>query len=349
MSNVNSWNNLLGTTINRQIEQQQRLTDKIWAASNLRDSVGFQTVVASRLKQQSDIQAILQKSMPLSAIAGTLKVPQIASLIPNSLVSATAIGKQIQQATEPLQRIVSQADKFSERLRQLTGPANRILREAEIRIQENAEKEKRAQPVYARATDTLGRHKWVLSPSMDISRFIQFSSDDQDVDSKMVAYYTENQYANLYSDLEVLRVNLPEELREIPELIATSFKVSKQSYKLAFTNLFSILDYLFVRHTGNEFVEKRGYTTTCKEIMAQAEMYKKEQESAQEGEPKVILILAILQSVQDIFHNTGSINRPFEDNDYGRHVLDHGRYDIRKLERINFYRLINLCVAYASV
>lgn len=203
----------------------------------------------------------------------------------------------------------------------------------------------KARPRLAHMSAMLRQNGWGISPTMATTDLFNIMDNDLDVDEEMVSLYEQNNFDYLYGDLESLASDLPDELAEIPRMISSTFKNQRTNYKLAFTNLFAVIDYLFVRDSGHEITKNSGYIAGYRKIRD----FRATMQKDDSGETYRIFTIDTLAVVQELFRNIDNMNQPFARVPYRRHSIDHGRYDYRKLTKLDFYKLVNVCASYAML
>lgn len=264
-------------------------------------------------------------------------------------INHNALNKYFAQSVQPtsaLSQIVNSNSAFFKSLKKLNR-LNTPFYESFKEIREQAEK---ARPRMARLSSLLCENGWGISPSISMTEKFEILDQSLDVNAQMVQLYEQNNYQYLLSDLESLAYDLPEQLAEIPELMSKTFIAYKDSYKLMFAELFAILDYSYVRGSGNEFsADYHHRFTKYKNIVDDVKKLRVSIENDTNRANYQLFTFGVLQVIQNLFSNVNDITQPFEDNPYVRHTIEHGRYDMRKLELIDFYKLVNVCASYAML
>lgn len=281
----------------------------------------YNPIVESALKQLTNS---IQTSIPKM----TLNLDKLASIIQFSIPSSYL--DSIQKSLNIQRRMTENFEK------------------QQLKFVETA---KKTSPRLSRLSTILCKNGWGISPSIGWKRLNQIVDSDLTVDTVMEHLYEANNYEYLISDLESLSNGLPNELKEIPKLVGQTFIDKQSSFKLMFPYLFSILNYLFVRGTGNEFTngKNNGMITSYKGVRREEKRLHDIIQSSDSPDIYNIIVSRLLKVIENLFSNIPNMNQPFDKNPYGRHTIDHGRYDVRKLTEVDFYKLVSVCASFEMV
>lgn len=178
---------------------------------------------------------------------------------------------------------------------------------------------------------------WIVPISLDSLSFLENLNGDE-LNKYYLKLYTRRNCEMLFNDLEQLNDNLNKEYKLISTLMIKTLKNDINAYPLMVSNLFALLDYMFVYQTENGNLRNKIF---LKEKLVKD--FLKEYEVEEYNITDLIYISCLRVIKKHIEYSS------FEDEAiFNRHSIQHGRYFPSKISFADFIRLVNLCSTFSE-
>lgn len=181
------------------------------------------------------------------------------------------------------------------------------------------------------------KYGWIVPIGLDNFVFLENLNEDE-LNKYYLRIYIRRNYEMLFSDLEQLNDNLNKDYKIIITLMIKTLKNDINAYPLMVSNLFSLLDYMFIYQTENGNLKNKRF---LKEKLVKNFLNEYEVEDYSITDLIYVSCLRIID--KHVKYSS------FEDEPkFNRHSIQHGRYSPSKISFADFIRLVNLCSTFSE-
>lgn len=205
------------------------------------------------------------------------------------------------------------------------------------RINELLKSYREAFPIQEKLYDDSVKCGWIVPLSMENENSLG-TLNNSDLNKYYLKIYTKEDCKMLFADLEQLKDNLNEDYKKIVIIMIRTLENDISTYPLMVSNLFSLLDYMFIYQIEKGNVRNKNYLKKSSVDSALSE-YKEKEYSLVD-----LIYVSCLRLIKKHIEYSS-----FEDEPkFNRHSIQHGRYSPSKISFADFIRLANLSSAFSE-
>ncbi|MDR7924415.1 hypothetical protein RIU76_06710 [Latilactobacillus sakei subsp. sakei] len=188
-------------------------------------------------------------------------------------------------------------------------------------------------PLLQAGMDSFSETEWTVGSEFDYDQIVDFAGmSPEEIDEKMMAYYSYNNYEELFSEIDSIIEQLPDGYSDQMKTIKDILKHNINSYSAVLPTLYALLDYSYTTAFGRE--ETPQY--------AKGNIIQKDFEKFKQDEIIGIYQIIMLQTYKVLLDYFGyhTFNDGVDKTDFSRSSVVHGRYNPNRMTMKQFMQTV---------